>query len=97
MVPPGLASDAGWRRSRGYFEAHEEILIDADARSAKYLEIDEKDERSDRVWHVRQIFSDPEADHDFCLLADVDLDASQEEGEVVLKRVRVGFFEDLRG
>ncbi len=81
----------------GYFEAHEEILIDADARSAKYLEIDEKDERSDHVWHVRQIFSDPEADHDFCLLADVDLDASQEEGEVVLKRVRVGFFEDLRG
>ena len=47
------------------------------------------------MWHVRQIFSDPEGDHDFAIQADVDLDATQEEGEAVFKNFRVGFFEEL--
>ena len=78
-----------------YFEAHEAIAIDADARSAAYLAIDEADEKAERVWHVRQIFSDPEGDHDFAIAADVDLDATQEEGEAVFKNYRVGFAEEL--
>ena len=60
-----------------------------------YLAIDEEHEASDHVWHVRQIFSDPESDHDFAIVADVDLDAAQEEGEAVFKNFRVGFAEDL--
>ena len=51
--------------------------------------------KSARVWHVHQIFSDPDDDHDFGIAADVDLDATQEEGEVVFKNFRVGFFEEL--
>ncbi len=85
-----------WQRALdAYFEVHEAIAIDADARSAAYLAIDEADEKTERVWHVRQIFSDPEGDHDFAIAADVDLDATQEEGEAVFKNYRVGFAEEL--
>ena len=96
-----LDQDAGfgelrWRRALdAYYEAHEAVLIDADARSAAYLDIDESDERAEHVWRVRQIFSDPEGDHDFAIVADVDLDATQEEGEAVFKNLRAGFFEEL--
>ena len=73
-----------WQRALdAYFEAHGQIAIDADARSAAFLSIDEADEQAEHVWHVRQIFSDPEGDHDFAIQADVDLDATQEEGEAV--------------
>ena len=85
-----------WQRALdAYFEAHEEIAIDADARSMAYLSIDEADEKAGRVWHVHQIFSDEAGDHDFGIMADVDLDATQEEGEVVFKNFRVGFAEEL--
>ena len=85
-----------WQRALdAYFEAHGQIAIDADARSAAFLSIDEADEQAEHVWHVRQIFSDPEGDHDFAIQADVDLDATQEEGEAVFKNFRVGFFEEL--
>lgn len=85
-----------WQRALdSYYEAHDEVRIDGDARSMAYLEIDESDEKSARVWHVHQIFSDPDDDHDFGIAADVDLDATQEEGEVVFKNFRVGFFEEL--
>ncbi len=85
-----------WREAlQGYFEVHAEVLTDADARSAAYLMIDEDDEKADHMWHVRQIFSDPEGDHDFAIAADVDLDATQEEGEAVFANFRVGFVEDL--
>lgn len=85
-----------WQRALdAYYEEHEEIAIDADARSMAYLSIDEADEKADRVWHVRQIFSDEAGDHDFGIVADVDLDATQEEGEAVFKNFRVGFAEEL--
>ncbi len=76
-----------------YYEQHESILIDADARSSAYLTIDESDEESAHVWHVHQIFSDPEGDHDFGITGDVDLDATQDSGEVVFLNYRVGEYE----
>ena len=78
-----------------FYEVHDDILIDADARSMAYLAIDESDEKSDHVWHVHQIFSDSDGDRDFGIAADVDLDATQDEGEAVFKNFRVGFFEEL--
>ncbi len=85
-----------WQRALdAYYEAHEAVLIDADARSMAYLDIDESDELAEHVWHVRQIFSDPEGDHDFAIVADVELDATQEEGEAVFRNYRAGFFEEL--
>ena len=44
---------------------------------------------------MRQIFLDENADGDFRIEADVNLDAIQEEGEVIFKNYRVGFVEDL--
>lgn len=87
-----------WQRALdAFYDAHEEILLDGDARSAAYLIIDESDEKIEHVWHVRQIFSDSDGDRDFGIAADVDLDATQEESEVVFKNYRVGFAEELAG
>lgn len=78
-----------------YYEAHEEILLDADARSKAYLMFDEADEEELRVWHVRQIFHDEAGDNDFVIVADVDLDATQEGDGVVFANYRVGFADEL--
>lgn len=87
-----------WREALdAYYEVHEEILLDADARSAAFFSVDETHEKTDHLWHVHQIFSDPDADHDFGIAADVDLDATQDTGEVVFKNFRAGFVEDLLG
>ncbi len=96
-----LDADWGWRAPRwqrvmdSYFEQHEDVLLDGDARSSDYLVIDESDEKKDRVWHVRQTFRDPEGDRDFGIAADVDLDATQEDGAAVFANYRVGFVEEL--
>ena len=78
-----------------YYEEHEEILLDADARSKSYLMLDEADEEELRVWHVRQIFHDEAGDNDFVIVADVDLDATQEGDGVVFANYRVGFADEL--
>ena len=91
-------SEVRWRRALdAYFEQHAEILTDADARSAAMFSIDDSDEATAHVWHVHQIFADEDGDHDFGIMADLDLDATQEEGEAVFKNYRVGFIEDLLG
>jgi len=96
-----LDSDFGMTATRwervldAYHEQHEEILTDADARSSAMLSIDVADEQAAHVWHVHQIFADEDGNHDFGIMADLDLDATQEEGEAVFKNYRVGFIEDL--
>ena len=85
-----------WREVLAEFkDAHEEILLDADARSTAYFLVDEADELSGHVWHLTQIFHDADGDNDFRIVADLDLDASQEEGEAVFKNYRAGSAEDL--
>lgn len=85
-----------WQQALDAFhEEHEQILLDADARSSAYLDIDEKDEKTDHVWHVHQVFRDSDDDHDFGIWGDVDLDATQDEGAVVFKTYRVGFVDTL--
>ena len=91
----------GWRYPRwraaldAYYDEHEEILLDADARSTSFFEVDESDERSAHVWHVKQMFHDVEGYRDYGIFADVDLDATQTEGEAVFSRYSVGFVEEL--
>ena len=85
-----------WQQALDAFHAeHEQILLDADARSSAYLDIDEKDEKTDRVWHVHQVFRDSDDDHDFGIWGDVDLDATQDEGAVIFKTYRVGFVDTV--
>ena len=84
-----------WRRALDrFYEEHDEILLDADARSTAYFSIDEKDERPAHVWHVHQVFRDSDDDRDFGIWGDVDLDATQDEGAVVFSAYRVGFVDD---
>ncbi len=80
-----------------FHEAHEEIVLDAHARSTAFFSVDERDEKTAHVWHVHQIFQDSDGDCDFGIMADVDLDATQENGEAVFKEYRVGFVEELLG
>ena len=100
-----LDADWGYRRAvwdrvlERFHEEHEEIVLDADARSTAYYSIDEADERvpaaeGGHVWHVHQVFRDSDDDRDFGIWADVDLDATQEEGAVVFKNYRAGFVDD---
>ena len=96
------AADGAWGWGEGrwrgaiaaFYEEHEELLLTADTRSAKFFLVDEADEKSEHVWHVHQVFCDSDEDHDFGIWADVDLDATQEEGEVVFKNYRAGSVED---
>lgn len=84
-----------WQKALDRFhDAHEEILLDADARSAAYFSIDERDEKSAHVWHVHQVFHDSDDDRDFGIWGNVDLDATQDEGAVVFSAYRVGFVDD---
>lgn len=71
-----------WDAALGeYWDEHEEMLLDADARSAARIMVDRT---SPRRWVVRQIISDPEGNHDWQIHAVVDLDASDEAEALVL-------------
>ncbi len=88
----GLDAEAGWDAAaweaavEPYFEVHDEIGTGANARGPALLIIDEGQER----WRVRQIFDDPAGDHDWGISAEVDLAASAEAGEAVLRVTEVG-------
>ena len=76
-----------WAGALGpYFAEHEEILTGADARGPAMLIIEELPGE----WRVRQIFDDPEGDHDWGFSAAVDLYGSDEAGVAVLRVVSVG-------
>ena len=77
------------------YEAHDEIRTDAQARSADYFSIDQQGESRNHTWKVRQIFDDVEGDHDWGIAGIVDLDATQESGQVVFGGYRVGSIEEL--
>ncbi|PJJ61418.1 helicase-like protein [Compostimonas suwonensis] len=69
-----------------YFEEHDTLLIDADARNPRLLSIDES--RADAgagVWLVRQTLHDPQGYHDWGIDAEVDLPASVAEGTAIVR------------
>ena len=72
----GFDADAWDAVLEEYYDLHDTIGTDADARSMKFLVLEE----TGRTWHARQIFADPAGDHDFGIVADVDLDASDAAG-----------------
>jgi superfamily II RNA helicase len=63
-----------------YFDLHDEIGTGSDARGPRFLIIDQQPGR----WQVRQIFADPEGDHDWGFTADIDLAASDEQGSAAV-------------
>jgi hypothetical protein len=84
--PPGtvVMDAAAWDVALGdYWAEHDEVVLDADARGPAYLSIAPHPEGG-RRWAVRQTIADPAGDHDWVIEADVDLDASDAVGELVL-------------
>jgi hypothetical protein len=80
-------ADAGLEATQtGYFHLHDEIGTGANARGPAMVIIDEGRD----VWTVRQIFDDPAGDHDWGISAVVDLAASDEAGEAVIRVTDVG-------
>ncbi len=79
-----LDPDVAWSEALdAYFEDHDAILTGGPARSPALCVIDESDAATG-IWHVEQTIDDPEGDHDWRIRADVDLEASAEEGSAVV-------------
>ena len=87
-----LDAEAGWHAPRwqqamaGYFEEYEEIGIGAAARGPALWHVEVQPAK----WLVRQVFDDPEGNHDWAISGEVDLAASDEAGSAVLRVVEVG-------
>ncbi|HEY0950904.1 DEAD/DEAH box helicase [Nocardioides sp.] len=64
-----------------YYAEHDRVLLDADARGPALLAV----AAAGRTWRVTQTLHDPAGHHDWVIEADVDLDASDESGELVLR------------
>ncbi|RKR91377.1 helicase-like protein [Micromonospora pisi] len=69
-----------------YFESYDDIGTGPEARGPALLMIDQQRDR----WVVRQIFDDPNGDHDWGISAEVDLAASDEAGAAVIRITDVG-------
>ncbi|ANS79978.1 putative helicase [Serinicoccus hydrothermalis] len=76
----------------GYYDEHDQVVLDADARGPQHLRVapvpaaqaQVSGGRARRVWQVAQTVSDPDGDLDWVIEAECDLDASDEAGEPVL-------------
>ncbi|MEM7245215.1 MAG: DUF3516 domain-containing protein, partial [Acidobacteriota bacterium] len=81
-----VPADADWTpadRLAPYWEEHDEVLTDADARGPKYFDFDPS------TGEVAQRILDPEGHADWVLHGRVDRDASRDQGRAVLDLVRI--------
>ncbi len=87
---PALAAldeDADWGRDEwdraieDYYAEHDRLLTDADARGPQLLAVEKSADR----WLVTQTLHDPDGNHDWVIRAEVDLAASDEAGEAVVR------------
>lgn len=67
-----------------YYDEHDDIGTGPAARSPRLVAIDESD-ASSGIWRVEQTIDDPAGDHDWRIRAEVDLEASAEEGAAVVR------------
>ena len=66
-----------------YYDEHDYVNTDADARSSELFMLDDAHERDEHTWKVRQIIDDSDGDRNWAIEGIVDLDATQDSGEVV--------------
>lgn len=71
-----------------YFDEYDDIDSGPEARGPGFFRLGDTDSRA---WSVRQIIKDPDGDHAYQFVATVDLDASDEAGEVRLADLRVEY------
>jgi hypothetical protein len=87
-----MDEESGWDASRwqdavdDFFAEYDRLPIDADARNPALLQI----ERHAAAWSVRQVFDDPDGDHDWGIRARIELAASDAAGEPVVTVTDVG-------
>jgi hypothetical protein len=84
LEPEGseMTSDRWDSALDGYYDEHERLLTDADARGPALLAVDKS---TTGEWRVVQTLHDPEGHHDWVIEALVDLAASDEAGEAVVR------------
>jgi superfamily II RNA helicase len=81
--PPGevVMTRSAWDEAiEAYFAEHDDVLLDGDARGPELLRVT----REGRSWPVVQTLHDPAGHHDWIIEALIDVDASDELGELVL-------------
>ncbi len=76
----GLSADEWEDAAAGYWDEHDRLPIDADARNPQLVQVS----AGQGSWQVRQVLHDPQDYHDWGIDAVVDLAASDEAGEAVL-------------
>jgi superfamily II RNA helicase len=69
-----------------YFEEHNELPAGPEARGPHLFVVEQQPER----WLVRQVIDDPAGDHDWAIIGEVDLAASDEAGNAVIHITEVG-------
>ena len=69
-----------------YFDEYTDVDLGPDARGPEFFRLEDS---AGRVWRVTQIIKDPEGDNAFQLHGVVDLDASDEAGEVRLSSLEI--------
>ncbi|MHB1007964.1 MAG: DEAD/DEAH box helicase [Propionibacteriaceae bacterium] len=65
-----------------YYAEHDTVQLGPDSRGPGLLVVSEL---AGRRWEVRQVIDDPAGNHDWSILAEVDLGASDETGDLVLR------------
>ena len=79
---PVLMTAEAWDEALGgYWDEHDEIRTGADARGPALLRIEKHRTR----WEVAQVIDDPEGNHDWRILGEVDLPASDQVGTAVVR------------
>ncbi|WP_420176065.1 DEAD/DEAH box helicase [Luteococcus sp. OSA5] len=84
---PNRVMDAdAWDEALGnYWDEHDDMGLDADARGPRMLRIEKFGGGGEpRTWRVAQIIDDPDKNHDWQLQASINLDDCDEAGELVL-------------
>ncbi|NUR06756.1 MAG: DUF3516 domain-containing protein [Nocardioidaceae bacterium] len=82
----GSVSEDAWRAAgEQYFAVHDDLGTGPDARGPHLLVVD----KEPGTWRVQQILDDPAGDHDWRIVATVDLRASDAAGELVLDGTEV--------
>jgi len=91
---PADAEGEAWTAERlraareAYLVDHERLRLDPEARNLRHTYVEPAADRS--RWRVQQMLVDPVAANDWVAEFDVDLAASRETGEPVLRLLRLG-------
>ena len=81
----GMDAEAWSAALATYLAVHPSIGTGANARSGEWFTLVE----DPHLWRVRQVFDDPDGDHDMAIIAEVDLSASDEIGSPAWRTLRL--------